>query len=493
MTTNLISSQTKQAIKNNLVHFRDVVLVNDESRELEPADFHFTFSEYLLDKNNNVALECYRESAKSAYALRAFPLHCLAFPNTNRSYIVILKNTQRVASAKLKDIINEYQSNPLLKHNLVKIKEESAQVFSVDVKDEQGKIINVRIEAYGKGASIRGLNSLDRRPNIIVCDDLQDKEDVSSETVCESDWDWFLSDVIFLGKLSRVFLIGNNLGERCIIERCINGADELGFEWLRIPVIVDGVPTWQAQNTVESIQKEKDNFANIGKIDIWLMEKMCCAIAEENKIFQESDFRYYSPNFTADLVNKCNLYACLDPASSTNKDACFRAIVLTGVDADNSWFVLDCDYGRWDSAETIDKIFACVVKYRLKDFYIEAGWYEQVIQPFLMQEMKKRNIFFNVVPVKHTNRTSKLDRIKALQPRFKAHTVHFPDSAWWLAEFKSELAGVTNSEIKSQYIDIVDAFSFTNTVAIPPIRSQQSFKQSLRQNTSQSLFDIAGF
>ena len=38
------------------------------------------------------------------------------------------------------------------------------------------------------------------------------------ETVTESDWEWFLTDIIFLGRNSRIFMIGNNLGDRCIVE-----------------------------------------------------------------------------------------------------------------------------------------------------------------------------------------------------------------------------------------------------------------------------------
>ena len=44
---------------------------------------------------------------------------------------------------------------------------------------------NVRIEAYGKGASIRGLSNKDRRPKILILDDIQDLEDARSETVTE--------------------------------------------------------------------------------------------------------------------------------------------------------------------------------------------------------------------------------------------------------------------------------------------------------------------
>lgn len=494
-----LSNEQKRLIRSNLVNFRSVVLSNDMETELESPKFHYDLSDLLLNDKSNVAVEMFRESGKSSYALRTFPLYCLAYPDKKRDFIVIVKNNQTHASDKLKELISEYENNPLIRHNLVGIKEQNAQAFSVDVKNEKGDIINVRIEAYGKGASIRGLSNQDRRPKVIVLDDIQDHEDARSETVTETDWNWFLSDINFLGKTARIFLIGNNLGERCVIERVINNAEQLKFKAIRIPVMIDGKPTWEAKQSLAEIEEERSNYAAMGKLDIWYAEKMCQALAEESRIFKDEDYRYYSPQRKDDLIGRCNLYACLDPASSTNPAACYRAITVTAVDSENYWFVLDVLYGRWDSAETIDKIFDCVRKYGLKTFHIEKGWYVQVIEPFLMQEQRNRNTFFNIVPLEHAKQGSKLERVKMLQPRFKAHTVHFPDTAEWLPELKSELAGVTKDEIKSEYIDCVDALAMTEQVALPPVNSKISYNETfrrekqLRQQRNQSLFEIAGY
>ncbi len=493
-----LSKDQLKKIKENLVNFRYVILSNDRENELKSAKFHYELSDLLLKDNQNVAVEMFRESGKSSYALRTFPLYAMAYPDAKRDYIVILKGNQTLASNKLKELVNEYLQNPYVKHNLVEIREQNSQCFSVDVKNEKGEIVNIRIEAYGKGASIRGLSNQDRRPKIIILDDIQDHEDARSETVTETDWNWFLSDIVFLGKKSRIFLIGNNLGERCVIERVINNAENLKFKAIRVPVMVDGVPTWEEKQSIAEIEAERDSYASMGKLDIWYAEKMCQALAQESRLFQEEDYRYYSPHRKEDLISRCNIYACLDPASSTSSTACYRAITVTGVDADNYWFLLDVPYGRWDSAETIDKIFNVVQKYGLKTFYIEKGWYIQVIEPFLTKEMQRRNIFFNVIPLEHAKKGSKLERIKLLQPRFKAHTIMFPDKADWLGEFKSELAGVTKDEIKSEYIDCVDAFAMTEQVAIPPVNAKASYHESINrkyntQQQAQSLFDIAGY
>lgn len=494
-----LSNEQRKLIRSNLVNFRSVVLTNDSETELKSPKFHYELSDLLLKEKSNVAVEMFRESGKSSYALRTFPLYCLAYPDRKRDFIVIIKGNQTLASNKLKELVEEYNNNPLIRHNLVAIKEQNSQCFSVDVRNEKDEIVNIRIEAYGKGASIRGLSNQDRRPKIIILDDIQDHEDARSETVTETDWNWFLSDIIFLGKTARVFLIGNNLGERCVIERTINNAEELKFKPIKIPVMVDGVPTWEEKQNLQEIEEERASYAAMGKLDIWYAEKMCQALAEESRIFKEEDYRYYSPERKEDLIGRCNLYACLDPASSTNPAACYRAITIVGVDSENYWFILDVLYGRWDSAETIEKIFNCVIKYGLRTFHIEKGWYVQVIEPFLNQEMQKRNVFFNVVPLEHAKQGSKLERIKILQPRFKAHTVYFPDKADWLPELKSELAGVTKDEIKSEYIDCVDALAMTEQVALPPVNSKISYNetfrrdQKIRQQNTQSLFEIAGY
>ena len=86
-----------------------------------------------------------------------------------------------------------------------------------------------------------------------------------------------------------------------------------------------------------------------------------------------------------------------------------------------------------------------------------------------------------------------------MQPRFKAHTVFFPDEADWLSEFKTELAGVTRDAIKSEYIDLVDAFAMTDQVAVAPVNFRPSSPQSSYDREGgtsyevESLFDIAGY
>ena len=213
--------------KNDLVVFRQLFMPVEN--EVPAAWFHHEWGNVLLHGKKHYAVEGFRESAKSSYVLRAYPLHCLVYPKKKNNYIVFIMANQRTASKKLKEIAEEYMSNELFNLNLVKEKERSEKAFEVVVTDENNEEVSVRIEAYGKGAAVRGLNSRDRRPSIIIIDDPQDLSDSLSDTIQDNDYDWFLSDVIFLGRNTRIFFIGNNLGEKCLIERVIANKDLLKF------------------------------------------------------------------------------------------------------------------------------------------------------------------------------------------------------------------------------------------------------------------------
>jgi len=211
----------------------------------------------------------------------------------------------------------------------------------------------------------------------------------------------------------------------------------------------------------------------MGRIDIWLRERMCIAVGEETRCFHEEDYRYYHPPTDYHRPVDRNRWLTLDPASSKNPESCYRALVMNEVDIDNNWFLQDCRYGRWDSKQLIDEIFDMVCIWGVRDVGIEKGEYFNVIEPFLLEEQKKRNIFFNVIPLEHGKIGSKLERIKMLQPRFKAHQMYFPIGASWVPEMKTELAGVTKDGIKSLFIDLVDALAMQMQIAKRPYRSVQ--------------------
>ena len=466
--TNLLVSQLPR--KNNTKYTQNKrskarTIINIEREDTVPTKC------IQIDEEEGLFLitRSYIATHNSVVVIRAHTMYRLVFPSLDYNFLVIIMANQTLASARLKDIVEDYLSNPKLCSNLVEVKRNNEKTFECVVKDIYGKEINVRIDAYGKGSSVRGLLHGETRPKLIIIDDPQDLEDSSSEGVLEKDYNWFLSDIIFLGKKCRIFMIGNNLGEACLIERVIANKEFLGFETQRLPVMKDGLSSWAGKYTVEFIEREREQFEKLGKIDTWYRERMCEVISPDSQLFKEEYFKYYNWN---DLkLNDLNVFITIDLAISKNKTADYTAIYVVGVNKDNHWFLLDCIFGRFDPSETIDAIFKAVGKWSPQAVGIEKVAFQASMQHFLEKEMPRRNMFFTITQLKAQRR--KEERISALQPRFSAGAIWTPrDAGEWWRETKSELLAFPHS----LHDDLIDALAYTEQIAISPTKRSTKFK-----------------
>ena len=451
--------------KENIVTFNRLFLPVED--EVEPAWFHYLWSDILLNGDKHFAIEGFRESAKSTFVLRAFPLYRLTYPTKKANYIVFIMANQTKASKQLKEIAKTYTTNEFLSLNLVKVEQQSDKAFECIVTDENGQEVTVLMEAYGKGSSIRGLLWGDKRPDIIIIDDPQDVEDSLSDTIQNNDYDWFLSDAYFLGKQTRIFMIGNNLGEKCLIEQVINNKELLKFNALRIPVMNEnGESNWAERFPVEEILEEKEAWRALGKLDIWEREKMCIAISPERQMFKKEYFMYYAPNELK--LEDCSIYTTVDLAISQKESADYTVVCTVAVNPDNKWFILDIDFNRYDPSQTIDAIFRAVQKYRPLYVGVEKVAYQASVKHYLEKEMPKRNIWFSVKDLEASSR--KELRIATLQPRFKSGNVWFPMGAKFLTELESEL----QSFPKGLHDDLIDALAYISQIALPPVNNYSS-------------------
>ena len=446
--------KSEQTALQSLVSFRREFIASDE--DVQPAKFHEGWSEILLYGTGHFAIEAFRESAKTQIVIRANLLHALTYPSPSRSYLVIICATQTLASKKLLEVTREFTTNEKLNGLLKEVKDNSGLAFEAHYINGE----KIRIEAYGKGASVRGLSWGAKRPDLVIIDDPQDDEDARSETVTAADWDWFLSDIFFLGKSTRIFLIGNNLGERCIIERVIKNADKLNFTARRIPILTaEGKSAWPARWPINEIENERKAWTLLGKNDIWFREKMCQAISPDTQKFKREYFRYY---YDIPKLNELNIYTTVDLAISQKPNADYSAIVTVGVNSAGHWLVLDVETGRYNPSQTMDAIFSAVQKWRPLSVGIETVAYQAALKHFIEQEMPKRGTFFRLTELKAEKK--KEIRIDAIQPRFSVGTVWFKAGAHWLEKLENELLAYPHGE----HDDIIDALAYMEQITHDP-------------------------
>lgn len=441
----------------SLVGFREKFIPAKD--DVTPAPFHEEWSNILLNGSGHFAVEAFRESAKTQIVIRANLLHALTYPNEKRSFLVVICATQRTASKKLVEVSREFLSNPDMSRMMTAVRENSGLAFEVEYQTGQ----SVRIEAYGKGAAVRGLSWGSKRPDLVIIDDPQDEEDARSETVTASDWDWFLSDVYFLGQSTRIFIIGNNLGERCIMECIMRRAESLKFTAKKIPILTaDGKSAWPAKWPLKEIEQDRNRYALQGKTDIWYRNKMCECISPDSQKFKREYFRYYE---VPPKLNEMNIYTAVDLAISEKPNADYSAIVTVGVNSAGHWFVLDVEYGRYDPSTTMDAVFSAVQKWRPLAVGIEAVAYQSALLHFLEKEMPQRGIFFRITPLKAEKR--KELRIDTLQPRFVVGSVWLKSHAVWLPEIEAELLAYPHGLND----DVIDALAYVEQMSATPYQS----------------------
>lgn len=450
-----------QLAYTSIVDFRRIYLPAPNERP--PAWFHHKWDDILRNGKTHFAVEAFRESAKTQIVIRAHTLYRLMFPSEQYNFIVLIMANQTLASSRLKDISDEFLSHPKLSANLVEVKQKTEKVFHVVVKDLYGKPMEVRIEAHGKGSSIRGLAyGSGYRPNLIICDDLQDTADGMSETVTDKDHTWFLSDVMFLGQEARIFMIGNNLGESCLIERILKHPEYYGFETMRIPIVENGQTNWPDKYTMEFIDQERENFTLLGQMDVWYRERMCEALSPDSQLFKEEYFKYF--DWGTLKLNDLNIFTTVDLAISQKKTADYTSVCTVGVNSSNNWFVLDIDYGRYDPTQQIEAIFKAVSKWHPQKLGIEKVAYQASLCHFLEKEMPARNLFFQITPLKAERK--KEERIAALQPRFAAGAIWLPRNASFNKELKAQLLAFP----KGIHDDLPDSLAYIEQIATNPIK-----------------------
>ena len=92
-----------------------------------------------------------------------------------------------------------------------------------------------------------------------------------------------------------------------------------------------------------------------------------------------------------------NVFSAVDVASTENKDSDYTAIVTIGIDAQNNRYILDIDRFKSERISIIvDNVFRAFDKWRFRRVRIETTQAQRFVYTSVRDDMKKRNVFFNI-------------------------------------------------------------------------------------------------
>ena len=137
--------------------------------------------------------------AKSTVGNTAYILRCAVEGTEN--HILILGRTEGLAAAHLGHIKREIEENA----DIARDYPEACGRGSVWAEDKIRLRNGVLIQAFGAGQAIRGARNAADRPTLVIGDDIQEEDAITSTTTRNRDWLWFTGSVLKIGTRDELY------------------------------------------------------------------------------------------------------------------------------------------------------------------------------------------------------------------------------------------------------------------------------------------------
>lgn len=433
-------------ITTDIVHnFTEALLKSNFDNPQPTPDFHRELWDLCCLSEPLVAAAAPRGHAKSTSVTHSFTLALVLF--RERSFGLIISDTELQAELFLNDIKAEISENQRIR-----------DLFGIDcfIKDTNTDIIvqftdgaQFRVMAKGSGQKVRGTKWRNKRPDFVICDDLENEEIVLNKETREKFRNWFFGSVIpMLSDDGIIRFVGTILHMDSLLERLLNDST---WESRRYRAHNEDFSEilWPEKFSKKKLKKIRQGYVNQGFPEGYSQEYLNYPIDESTAYFKKD---HIIP--IEDYDEPLNYYAAVDFAIATHERADFTVIVVAGVSASGTVKIVDMRRGRWDSLDIIEEMLAVQIAYDPEVFTVETGSIEKAIGPFLNAEMHQRNIYLNLQPMNPDK--DKLKRARSISARMKAHGVEFDQDAAWYPDMEQELLRFP----KDVHDDIVDALSW---------------------------------
>lgn len=283
-----------QAVRKNIVaesHYWFFHFYLSRYVSYETAPFHREMIKLTEDSQHPLLIfMAFRGSGKSTILSLSYPLWALLGKKGKR-FIMIISETQYQAQLLLHHIKDELEYNELLKKDFGPFISRSTQ-WSVDT------IVipryNAKIIAASTEQSIRGIRHAEVRPDLIICDDIEDLNSVKTMDSRSKNFRWLIGDVIPTGdKDTQLLIVGNMLHEDSVLMRLQQMIDEDKIDGIikKYPIIEDGKTLWESKfPDSAALEKEK---RKIGNLIAWKREYELQITPEEGQVIASNDIKGY--------------------------------------------------------------------------------------------------------------------------------------------------------------------------------------------------------
>jgi hypothetical protein len=404
-------------------------------------DFHRECWSLYCSDYPACAIAAPRNHAKSTSLTHDYGLAIALF--RIEPYILVVGSSEEMAIEHLGDIANELRENePLIQHFGIK-------GFLVDQKTD---IIvecldgyQFRILARGAEQKIRGRKWHGKRPGLVLCDDLEDDEQVESTDRRRKFRRWFFracKQALRDKGLIRVH--GTILHEDSLLNRLTRNKTWKTLKYRAHHSFDDfSEKLWPEKFSEERLRNIRQEFINEGDSAGYSQEYLNDPFDHADAYLRRDDFL---PLIEGDRESYKAMGCGVDLAVSMSDAANKTSFTIGGKDSTNALIVLDNITKRMDSLTIVETFFDINAAWNHNEtliFYPEDGVIWKAISPMIYAEMRKRDVYLILVPILPVK--DKAIRGRALQKKTRAKHVRFDKEADWYPPFEAELLRFTGT------------------------------------------------
>lgn len=366
-----------------------------------------------------------------------------------KRYILLISDTEAQAAAFLDAIKNELETNERILRDFGGQEGKIWKSSSVVLQN------GCRIDAIGSGQKLRGRRHYQRRPDLILCDDIENDEGVRTAEQRQKTADWFWKAVCKAGDTyTDILLIGTILHHDSLLANLLENP---GFQSSRYQAVLSDSdsPLWQEweglftnladpnrERTARAFfrrnRREMLSGARVlwpGKMDYYALRVMRLTEGEaafnsemQNRpidpaacLFPSRWFRYYEPDEVDFRAPDFRFYGYCDPSLGRTASSDYSAIVTLAVDgATGLAYVYDADIRRRLPDQIIQDVLELERRLRRDTgrgfalFGAETNQFQWFLKEQMARESARQGLYLPIQGVRASE--NKLMRIQGLQP-----------------------------------------------------------------------------
>lgn len=403
---------------------------------------------------HEVFIVAFRGSAKSTIFSLSYPIWAM-LGKQEKKFIVILSQTQNQSRLILNNLKRELETNQLLIKDFGKLDDTSREwsTNSLDIVK-----YGTRITAASSGETIRGLRHGSYRPDLIICDDVEDIASVKTLDSRQRTHEWFTSEVLPLGDFgTRLIVVGNMLHEDSLMMKLKDYDNNVGMHsvFIEYPLVDDdGIILWPEKYTPEAIDELRRSSMNDHTFE---REYLLKIVPDDEQVIHREWIKYYDfPLPCKEIQIPREILLAVDLAIKKGNGRDFTSIVpfyLTGFDKELQAYVLPYIVNKqMDFPETIAELEK--LSKRLQEIfkippriYVESVGYQDAVVQQLLTVSKLSAEAVGIGGL------DKISRLRIVSPYVQTGKVSFPK--YGSDTLVSQLLNIHSTK----HDDLADAFS----------------------------------